>query len=357
MLPTMMSVDMNEAILQAAVACGMDSIWMPDHLLGIMHPELWPDFPASSMISDPDSWLDPFCVAAALGRSTTLPFGTCVTDGTRRRGADLTRTMLTLHDICKGGFTLGIGAGEAESTLPFGYDYSQPVSRLEETLIDMRSLLDTGRMPSGIGRTGLPRENAHGLPQIWVAAGGPRALKLCGRYGDGWMQGPVPPALYAEQLAQVRKAASEAGRKMPTACLFPLVLFGDSREQVLVTFDTNPLLRLLLLLAPATLWKRYDLEHPSGPDCRGIPDYIPHALDPAALRLLAPRIPLAMIEEFIMLGNVEDVAARLCPFIAAGTDYIVLCDLTGLCYAPEKSAQLMAGMGTLKQLLSDRDPK
>lgn len=351
-LPTMMSLALNEPMLQAADACGMDSIWVPDHFLGVMHPELWSEFPASAMITDPDAWLDPFCVAAALGRSTHLPFGTCVTDGTRRRGADLARTALTLNGMCDGGFVLGIGAGEAESTLPFGYEFSQPVSRLEETLRDLRHLVDTGRMPEGIGRTGLPRESAGRKPQVWVAAGGPRALRLCGRYGDGWMQGPVPAAVYAEQLALLRRSAADAGREVPTACLFPLVLFGESRAQVAATFEANPLLKLLLLLAPGSLWSRYGLEHPSGAECRGVTDYIPHALQPARLRQLAPTIPIEMCEEFIMFGSVEDVAQRLRPYAAAGANYMVLCDLTGLCYAPEKSAQLIAGMGALKRMLN-----
>ena len=58
---------------------------------------------------------------------TDRPFGISVTDATRRGAADLARTALTLNDLNPGGFILGIGSGEAESLLPFGYPFDKPV--------------------------------------------------------------------------------------------------------------------------------------------------------------------------------------------------------------------------------------
>jgi len=86
-------------------------------MMGLTHPGVWPLFPASVALPDPDALLDPFCVAAALGPTTELPMGLCVTDATRRRGPDLARAALTLQDACRGGFTLGIGAS---------YEFSVP---------------------------------------------------------------------------------------------------------------------------------------------------------------------------------------------------------------------------------------
>ena len=56
---------------------------------------------------DPDAFLDPFCVASAIGGGTDLPIGLCVTDSARRKGIDLTRAALTAHDACNGGFRVG----------------------------------------------------------------------------------------------------------------------------------------------------------------------------------------------------------------------------------------------------------
>lgn len=352
MMPTMQSVEVNEAMLQAAIAFNADSIWLPDHLLGISHPALWPEYRAAAQLTDPDSWLDPFCVAAVLGRQTSLPIGTCVTDCVRRRPADLARTTLTLHHSNKGGFILGIGSGEAESLLPFGYDFTRPVARLEESLKELRALLDTGRMPQGVGRMGLPLQNHNGRPQIWVAGNGPKALELTGRYGDGWLPGLAGPDHYADQWRQVRAAAHAARREPPIAGLFPLIVLGDSREQVRTLFEDQPLLKLVMLLSPASLWQQYDLEHPAGSACRGFPDVIPHALDPNLLRRIAPRIPIKMVEELTLLGNAADIASRLREYAEAGLQHVVLCDITGLCQAPSETVRLLSELGRLRLLLS-----
>src|SRR5262245_56194722 len=221
LLPTMHSLELNVGALRAAEQLGVDDVWVLDHMLGLTHPEIWPEFPAAQALPDPDALLDPFCVAGALGPMTELRLGISVTDATRRRGADLARSSRTLNDVCNGGFVLGLGSGEAESTIPFGYDYVAPVGNLEAALAEIRSLLDTGAMPDGVGRTGLPRDGAKGVPGVWVAAQRPRMLRLTGRYADGWLPLPSGPSDYAEQYEIVKGAAAEAGRPAPLASICP----------------------------------------------------------------------------------------------------------------------------------------
>src|ERR1700760_2786174 len=95
LLPTVHSIAVNDAALRAGEALGVDDVWVLDHMMGLTHPAIWPEFPAAQALPDPDALLDPFCVAAALGPTTALPIGTCVTDATRRRGADLARAAMT----------------------------------------------------------------------------------------------------------------------------------------------------------------------------------------------------------------------------------------------------------------------
>jgi alkanesulfonate monooxygenase SsuD/methylene tetrahydromethanopterin reductase-like flavin-dependent oxidoreductase (luciferase family) len=149
MLPSMYPVELNLEVLRLAEAMGTDSVWMPDHMLGFFHPDLWSETPSSQFSDYPDGCLDPFCLSAALAMQTALPLGIGVTDGTRRRAPDVARSALTLHHMCRGGFNLGIGSGEAESLVPFGYPFDKPVGRCEEFLAELRCLLDTGHMPQG----------------------------------------------------------------------------------------------------------------------------------------------------------------------------------------------------------------
>ena len=357
MLPTVHSVEINVGALRGGEAAGADSVWFMDHLLGVVHPELWPEWPAAQALADPDLHLDPFCLAAALGGLTELPMGVCVTDATRRRGADHARTSLTLNDACKGGFVLGIGSGEAESLVPFGYPNKRPVGNLEEALVEIRSLLDTGRMPGDSpGRTGLAPDNPRGIPEVWVAAQRPRMLELAGTHGDGWIPGPCRPDEYAEMFAAVKLGADRAGRANPTASLLEATIFGESRDKVAALLDEVPVIKLLALFSPDVVWRQYGLEHPAGPGTRGAVDVIPHALDPATLRELAPRIPVELVEEFVMLGNAEEIAARLEPYAEAGLEHVVLADLTATTYAPEDVAAALGELFKLKPLLEPMRP-
>jgi phthiodiolone/phenolphthiodiolone dimycocerosates ketoreductase len=349
MLPAVQSVALNVAVAAGAAQVGVDTLWVPDHLLGFWHPGLWSEFPGAAVSPDPDAFLDPFCLAAVVGSSTELPLGTCVTDTTRRRAIDLVRTALTLHDSCPGGFILGVGAGETESTVPFGYDFSRPVSRLEQTLIEMRALLGTGQMPDGgPGRTGLSRSGPKGTPEIWVGAqGGPRSLGLAGRYGDGWLSLTYDVARFTEMLAVVRAAAEEAGRPAPTVGAFPVSFLGESAERICTIVDTElPLVKLLLLFADDDLWQKHGLTHPDGPGARGY-HTIPHNLDAGDLRDVARQIPIEMFTEFVMLGNADEVAARIQPLADAGLQHVVLADMSALACGPDDAQEAVVQLAAL----------
>src|SRR5260370_7425747 len=124
-----------------------DSIWATDHSLGGVHPPPWADRPTASILNGPDAFTDPFCLGAALGRATTIPYGVCVTDSIRRGPADVARTALTLQHLCQGGFNLGIGSGEAENIAPFGYPYDRPGTPPDNPLTTLPPLLHTARHP------------------------------------------------------------------------------------------------------------------------------------------------------------------------------------------------------------------
>jgi phthiodiolone/phenolphthiodiolone dimycocerosates ketoreductase len=223
------------------------------------------------------------------------------------------RTTLTLHQLCRGGFHLGVGAGEAENLLPFGYDFSTPVADLEGFLIELRALLDRGVMPSGSsGRVGLPLQRDDlGPPKVWVAGHGPRMLRLTGEYGDGWVPAwPMSPSIYGERRRTVAEHADRAGRPMPECALHIGVIIGESRKHVAELMEQDPLGKLCALLSSAEVWAKYGMLHPSGDRCRGLVDLIYHDLDPEQLRALAPTIPFELVEEFMFIGNASEIADR-----------------------------------------------
>lgn len=348
MLPSMGSTALSVAMADVYGQMNADSLWVADHLLGFTHPDLWRDFPASQVMPDPDAFLDPFCVAAAVGMGTPRSLGTAVTDGTRRRGGDLARTALTLNESCGGGFILGIGAGEKESNIPFGYDFARPTGNLVRTVAEIRSLFDTGQMPDGgVGRTGIDRTSTHGLPQLWVAAnGGPRGLRLAGENGDGWMSSSLDPAKFAESLSVVRTIAKQAGRPMPTPAICQVIMLGESQDAISALMDEIPVIKLFTLFADGEFWSRYDLTHPNGLNAKG-PHVIPHELDPQELRVIASKIPNEMFAEYVWTGNAAEVAARVKPLADAGAEHLIVIDMSGATYGPAEAAGALSQLSAL----------
>jgi phthiodiolone/phenolphthiodiolone dimycocerosates ketoreductase len=320
-------------LVTVAAEANVDSLWLPDHLLGCAHPALWPEMALATVSPDADAWYDPFACIAAIGREFDLPMGVCVTDGIRRRAADIARTTLTLHHMCRGGFRLGVGAGEAESLVPFGYDFSSPVTKLEEFLVELRALLTQGVMPSGFsGRVGLPLQRDDvGPPAICIAAHEPRMLRLAGEYGDGWIPAwPMEPSTYGQKRRTVAGYADRAGRPVPECALHIAVVVGNSREHVADLMERAPLAKLCALMNSAQTWTRYGLEHPTGADCRGLVDLIYHDLDAEELRELAPKIPFELVEEFMFVGNAAEITDRVCGFAAHGLEHVIVGNATGI---------------------------
>jgi phthiodiolone/phenolphthiodiolone dimycocerosates ketoreductase len=321
------SLPFSAAAAAAAVAeeAGADSVWLTDHLLGIVHPAL----AAQQACGEPSrsaQLADPMCVGAALAARTTLSIGLAVTDGIRRGPADVARSAFTLSHLASGGFNLGVGAGEAMNLLPFGYPFDGPVGRLSSFLRDLRTMLDAGAANPGHGTAGVPAEQSRD-PRLWVAGHGPRMLRLTGEYADGWIPAwPMSPTEYGDKRDVVAASAFAAGRPAPESGLFANVLVGNSREAVLAALDGDPLVKLRALAAPGWLWEKHGVEHPGGDSSRGYIDLLVHQLDVATLRDLAPRIPAALLAEWWFVGSVEDVVDRIGSYRRAGCEHVVLAD-------------------------------
>ncbi|MEO1064706.1 MAG: LLM class flavin-dependent oxidoreductase [Actinomycetota bacterium] len=351
-LPAQFPFDSTDMMLPVYEEMGADTYWAPDHILGVFHPGLWADTPLSAMAADPDAFYDPFVYGAVVGTKTQKPFGISVTDSTRRGAADLARTALSLNDLIPGGFILGIGSGEAESLLPFGYPFDKPVAKLEECLIELRSLLDAGHMPGNpTGRMGLPLEaEGRGRPAVWVAGHGPRMLRLTGQYGDGWIPAWWMSAEeYGEKRAVVNEHAAAAGRPNPEASLLPFTLFAESIERAEEMFEAEPLGKLFGLFAMGDMWEANGLQHPLGNDSKGFIDVIIHDLDPDELRDIAPTIPFEMVQQVLFIGNAEELASQFESYARNGLEHIVLANLTGVVGGMD---EIMARGAELPQLMA-----
>jgi phthiodiolone/phenolphthiodiolone dimycocerosates ketoreductase len=352
------SLEGFELELEIARDAELDSLWIPDHLWGVFHPRLWDRMSYGDAGSSPDAWADPLVLAGLLAGRTELSFGTGVVDATRRRAPDMLRAALTVHHLSPGGFKLGIGSGEAENIVPFGYPFEKPVGRLEQFLIEARSLLDDGRMPAPLkGTLGLPASaGGKGKLELWVAAHGPRALRLAGSYGDGWISVFVSPDVYRDQRDAVAQHAAAAGRPTPPSRCTLIVVLGDSRDEVVARLQAEPLAKLIAMLAPAELWSAFGLEKP-GAGTAGYRDVLLHDIDPELLTKVAPAIPVELLEAAgIHLGNAAEIAELLYPYQDSGVDLLTIANFSGFVGGQPRQAAMKEQFVKLTRLLAARAP-
>jgi phthiodiolone/phenolphthiodiolone dimycocerosates ketoreductase len=171
------------------------SIWLPDHMVSFWPDSIWtPEFTDLAATSpSPHRNLDGMAVAAAAAVMTrNVPIATSVVDTVRRHPALLAQSALTIDHLANGRFILGLGSGESENIVPYGFDFSTPVSRFEEALKVIRLLWDSDGPVDFEGRfyqlhhARLDTEPYQGhFPEIWIGASGKRMLDLAGRYADG----------------------------------------------------------------------------------------------------------------------------------------------------------------------------
>ena len=237
---------------------------------------------------------------------------------------------------------LGIGAGELLNISPYGLDYAGRTSRLEEALQVIRLCLDAGA-PGPLHFTGRYfrldgarvdlRAPKGRTPRVWVAAHGPRSLKLAGRYGDGWYPTMVAsPEQYASQLGSVRDAATGAGRNPAaiTAALHRFAVIGRTEAQARALLASRPI-RALALVAPAAEWRAVGATHPFGDDYTGIAQFLPEQQDRATLEHAIAAVPTELLTQGPLLwGTVEQAVRRLREYQAAGLEHVVLSPLSGL---------------------------
>jgi alkanesulfonate monooxygenase SsuD/methylene tetrahydromethanopterin reductase-like flavin-dependent oxidoreductase (luciferase family) len=133
-------------------------------------------------------------IAGGVAATTTrIGIGHSVVNAPLRPAAVVARAADTLDEISNGRYTLGIGAGNTPADYEeYGIIADPRYSRFAEHLEVIHGLLkrdgsgfegdfETAR-PTRYAPRG-PRDEG---PPIVVAAGGPKMLRLCARFGDGW---------------------------------------------------------------------------------------------------------------------------------------------------------------------------
>lgn len=340
------------------------SVWLPDHMVSFWPDSIWtPEFTDLATVSpSPHRHLDAMAVAGAAAVLTkNVPIATSVVDTVRRHPSMLAQTALTLDHLSMGRFILGLGSGEMENTVPYGFDFAKPVGRFEEALKVIKLLWESEGPVDFEGQffhlrhARMDTELFDGrCPPIWIGAGGPRMLEITGRFADGWWPaGAWSPEDYAEKLGVIRASAEKAGRDPMaiTPAFIQTCLIGDDAE--LAEILAAPLVKAIILQISAAELRKKGHEHPLGESWRGFVDIDPAVLTRERFLAFCEQVYPEMILDLIPHGTPRQVAGVVKGFCDAGLRVPKILDyggMAGLAYGAKSPAKVREAEDELLRL-------
>jgi phthiodiolone/phenolphthiodiolone dimycocerosates ketoreductase len=318
------------------------SLWLPDHMVSFWPDSIWtPEFTDLAVSSpSPHRQLDAISISGMIaGLTRNVPIATSVVDTVRRHPSLLAQSALTLSHLSKGRFILGVGSGETENIVPYGFDFSKSVSRFEEALKVIRLLWESDGPRDFAGQfyhlhhARLDTEPYEGrFPDIWVGAGGPRMLEITGRLADGWWPTAVfSPDGYAAKLKVVRDAAERSGRDpmaITTAFFWSCVIGEEAELQEI--FETPLVKAYHLLQITGQEMRALGMVHPLGEGWRGYQDNDPAKLTREVITDMIAKVSGEQIRLFTPHGTPLQIAQMLKSYVEAGVRVYRVHDMGGL---------------------------
>jgi len=306
-------------IIKRAQFCekhGFDSVLIDDHLLY-----------GTGAAAAPE----PFTTLAAIAAGTRkIRVGIAVTDMVRRHPAIIAQTLATLSNQFPKRLFLGLGAGDPMNQTPVGFSAEHRVSRLEEGLKIIRQLWNSSiEKPQNFKGRFFSLNNAYlqagqekqPVPPIYLAAFGPRMLRLAGEAADGWIPHCHTSTTYKMDLDTIIGSAHNAGRDFGAfrSAYYTLSSISKNRAEA----DRNVLgpARYFLALIPEAL-KKID---PSANHPGRIWEKIPNPKDQReAIRKIAADISESDAYNTVLHGTPNDCMEQIEGYRKAGCKEFML---------------------------------
>jgi 5,10-methylenetetrahydromethanopterin reductase len=254
----------------------------------------------------------PVLLAAAAAATSRIALGAGVFNPVSMHVSEIAMAAATLHEISRGRFLLGIGAGADRFLDWAGLEPGPPAARTRKAVVELRALL-SGEAPAGWNPEGRLRTRPAAVP-IYVGAMGPRMLELAGELADGALPLLFPPEHYPVAAEQVADGARAAGRDPISidvaACVWCSI--DDDRDRA-----RRALAEKIAYYGPSFspyLLKRASI---SPEDFQPVMDAMAQKDEARAAGLVTPRMLSLGIA-----GNAAEVAERCAGLIAAGARHI-----------------------------------
>lgn len=181
---------------QIAEEVGLDSVWIP---------EAW--------------GRDAFLTLAAIANATErIKLATGIVNAYSRSPAAIAMGIATLEELSHGRAILGLGSsGSGVVERWHGFHFQKPLTRLRESTTIIRQILSGSPVNLHgevfqVGDFRLATQTPTRNIPIYIAALGPKMLRLSGEVADGALLYLCPPSKVHDAIAQVQLGAEHAGR-------------------------------------------------------------------------------------------------------------------------------------------------
>jgi len=300
---------------QLSEKLGFDSVVIDDHLLYGTENAAAPE---------------PFITLSAIAAATKkIRVGIAVTDLVRRHPAIVAQLLATLSNQFPKRIFLGLGAGDPMNQTPFGMPSDHRYQRLREGLKIIRSLWKSSiQQPQGFKGRFFTLDHAYlqagqggHPPQIYLAAFGPKMLRLTGEDADGWLPHCHTGKTYADDLKIIQQtlAQSERGSERFSPAYYTLASVAPDQKVA----DQNVLgpARYFLALIPEAL-RKID---PSAIHPGRIWETMSHPKEQReTIRKIAAGIPESDAYDTVIHGRPDDCVSQIDEYRKAGCKEFIL---------------------------------
>jgi alkanesulfonate monooxygenase SsuD/methylene tetrahydromethanopterin reductase-like flavin-dependent oxidoreductase (luciferase family) len=301
---------------------GFDTVWFPDHVVFMakkLTPEVWS------------------VITAASTHTNSIHLGN-VGDAHRTHPAIYAQRLATVNHISQGRSFLCLGYGEKMNLDPYGIKWDKPLKRVVESVKIMRALW-SGEPVNFEGEfyslkdaeLQIKPEFGNGVP-IYIAATGPKALRVAGEYGDGWVTNAMPSRLFKEKSLAVDEGALNRDKNLGPIekTLFIFISIANNQDEAYSSIE--PIKHALVwpeLLSQAG----YDIEIDDEYKGLEYTKIMPNDTDMLRkFREMGQKYySRDMVMDFIIAGSKQEVIKKMEDYIEAGVDHFFLRD-----FSPDK---------------------
>jgi 5,10-methylenetetrahydromethanopterin reductase len=296
------------ADVKRAETLGWDAAWIPD-----------------SQLRRRDTYV---MLAAAAQVTERITLGPLLANPVNRHPTVTASSIATIDELAPGRTVLAWGVGDTAVRLA-GLRPAR-IAELEASTRLMRALLDGREVDVGAAR---PARLPHHRPvPIWIAAGGPRTLRMAGGVADGvFIRVGTHGANIARSVQLIREGAVAAGRDPSTiglGAIFHTVFVDDPARARLMGksmaagyYEYSP----ALFDPPGLAWTGPDPEKLKR-DQKVWPDFH-HSADLASSGRVVDFLPDAAADAFSLHGGAPEIIGQLVTLLRAAParfDHVVL---------------------------------